>query len=58
MKPSKTEMVINVIIDCDISFWNALKLRLAGKNFKIIADGVLNEILERYKRNDKCQKSS
>jgi len=40
-------LVVTIRINCDISFWQAIKLRIAGKAVKT----VLNEIAEECKKS-------
>lgn len=40
MKPGK-EMTIEIQLNIKISFWQALKLRIAGKNIKSILEKIL-----------------
>lgn len=37
------EMKVNFNLTAHLSFWSALKLRLAGKNYEIVARGLLEE---------------
>ena len=38
------EIIVTLKVNCELSFWQAIKLRLAGKNFKIIAEEILKEL--------------
>lgn len=38
------EMKVNFNLTAHLSFWSALKLRLAGKNYEIVARGLLEEL--------------
>ena len=42
---------VKVIVDVryQITFWQALKLRLAGKNYKYVAEELIHELKEKLK---------
>lgn len=44
---AKNEIVITLKLNCELSLWQAIKLRIAGRNFKTCAEAILNEFKNR-----------
>jgi hypothetical protein len=55
-KYSKTcmdaRMAVKIHIDTGISFWQAIKLRVAGKNYEIIAKEIAESIKRRLEKEE------
>ena len=45
----KNEIKIIVRLDFELSFWQAIKLRLAGKGIKTVIDGIVEKLKDKYK---------
>ena len=52
MKPNGNEFIVTLKLNCKLSLWQAIKLRIAGKNFKIIAEEILKEMKEKIMKEE------
>ena len=44
---NNTDLRVNVCFNFSLSLWQAIKLRIAGKNFKPIAEEVLKSMVSK-----------
>jgi len=55
MASLNNDLMIKVKFNYEISLWQAIKLRIAGKNYRVVADEVLKLIKERIDFTPKAQ---
>ena len=41
------KFVITIKLNCEISLWQAIKLRIAGSNFKPLVESVLKKLADK-----------
>ena len=46
-KVNKIDIVIGTRFEFELSFWQALKLRIAGPNFRPIAEEILKQMVDK-----------
>ena len=46
------EIVITLKLNCELSLWQAIKLRIAGENIKGIVEEILQEIKNKKEKAD------
>lgn len=54
--PDNSVITIKLNLVIEISLWQAIKLRIAGKHFKLIAEGLLNHIKDKLEKEVLCQR--
>lgn len=51
MKESKDGLKVKIKIDLELSFWSAIKIRIAGKNFTQYVEKLIKESQKHNEQN-------